>query len=93
MANGKTRLLTDFVAQQAETSAIKKTGTLQSRKPVKQQGNKAIKLDADKAIAGYMRATFYVDPAQFKRLKLKAVELDRDYSDCIREAMNDWLKR
>jgi hypothetical protein len=92
MANGKTRLLTDFVAQQAETSAVKKTGNLQSTKAVKQQDNKPAKQQADKA-AGYVRATFYVDRQPFKRFKLKAVELDRDYSDCLREAIDDWLKR
>lgn len=88
MSTGKAKLLSEFVHQQTAT-----TDKLQSRTPTKQQGNKVIKQDDDKAIAGYTRATFYVDPHQFKQLKLKAVGLDRDYSDCIREAMQDWLKR
>ena len=57
------------------------------------QHDKPVKHEAGKAIEGYMRATFYVERQQFKQFKLKAIELDRDYSGCIREAMADWLKR
>jgi hypothetical protein len=97
MPTDKAKLLSDFVGQQT-AGAPKRQGS----KPVHQHVSKAVKRQSSKPVpqearksvpAEYVRATFYVEAQDFKQFKLKAVALDRDYSDCIREAMADWLKR
>jgi len=39
------------------------------------------------------RHTYYVRPEQAKRLKIIAATDERDVSDLVREAMDDWLKQ
>lgn len=97
MPNDKAKLLSDFVGQQTAIAPkrqsvksvsqhISKTVKRESSKPVSQEASKAVPVE-------YVRATFYVEARDFKQFKLKAVALDRDYSDCVREAMAAWLKR
>ena len=38
-----------------------------------------------------IKATYYVDPALVKRLKIMGVETDRDLSDLVNEAISDLL--
>jgi len=39
----------------------------------------------------YIKATYYVNPALVKRLKIFGVEEDRDLSDLVNEAIGDLL--
>ena len=39
----------------------------------------------------FIKATYYVDPALVKRLKILGVEEDRDLSDLVNEAISDLL--
>ena len=39
----------------------------------------------------FIKATYYVDPALIKRLKILGVEEDRDLSDLVNEAISDLL--
>ena len=41
----------------------------------------------------FIKATYYVDPALVKRLKMLCVEKDGDLSDLVNEAISDLLKK
>lgn len=58
-------------------------------------GRKAAEQQADKSQSQqvYKRATYYLRPEQIKRLKLLAVERERELSALVRDVIDEYLGR
>lgn len=72
----------------------------QNSKPAKRQSDKAAKPKNDPALvenidnkALLKKVTYYITPEHDKRLKFLSIELDRDLSALIREAIDELQKK
>ena len=89
MKGKKPRLGTDPLKEPLpwiKDSRGEKPGRQQDSKPAKGQTSMTAKERSKKA-------TFYIDPTRIKRLKLLAVEKERDLSALVNEAIEDLLKK
>ena len=63
------------------------------RKPVNQHASKLVRQHTVKPVIKSKKATYYIDPNRIKQLKMLGVQLERDASSLVNEAIADLLKK